>query len=136
MADAVEFRSASESESAKAPFPVEYKRGKPKEDESDLVQLCAQAFCLEEMLGVEVSEGAFFYQRERRRTRVRFSDELRRITAATALRIHELMSVGKTPPPEYSKRCRSCSLMDVCQPRACGGESRVARYLNSALEML
>ena len=32
------------------PYPVEYKRGKPKEGSADTLQLCAQAMCLEDML--------------------------------------------------------------------------------------
>src|SRR3954453_18927322 len=55
-ADAVEFAGAPAR-----PFPVEYKRGKPKAHRGGEVQLWAEAICLEEMFGVEVTEGALFY---------------------------------------------------------------------------
>ena len=42
-------------------YPIEYKRGKPKNDNEDILQLVAQAMCLEEMLCCEITEGAFFY---------------------------------------------------------------------------
>ncbi len=34
--------------------PIEYKRGKPKEDNADKLQLLAEAFCLEEMLAARI----------------------------------------------------------------------------------
>ncbi len=37
-------------------IPVEYKRGKPKKDQIDEVQLCAQAICLEEMYNVSIEK--------------------------------------------------------------------------------
>ena len=53
-----------------APVPVEYKRGTPKFSNCDRVQLCAQALCLEEMLGVNLSRAELYYARPRRRTEV------------------------------------------------------------------
>lgn len=117
-----------------SPYPVEYKRGKPKPDECDLVQICAQAICLEEMLGVAVPEGAIFYGRERRRTRVVFEEPLRKNTAEAALRLHELVGSGRTPAPEYGKKCQTCSLIDACLPRPCKGKTPVSRYLTTAME--
>ncbi len=93
------------------PFPVEYKRGKPKKDNCDKVQLCAQALCLEEMLDVEVPCGALFYGKKRRRTDVTFDEALRRQTEDTAMRLHELITSGRTPKPVYMKKCDSCSLI-------------------------
>ena len=102
------------------PVPVEYKRGKPKSDGSDAVQLCAQAMCLEEMLGVAVPAGAIFYGQTRRREPVAFDAGLRRTTADAAARLHELVSTGATPPAALMPKCRRCSLIDLCQPRAVG----------------
>ena len=82
--DVVEFRAAPEGvplageEGRWLPFPVEYKRGRPKPHQADELQLCAQAMCLEEMLCCPVPEGALYYGETRRRTPVRFSPELRR----------------------------------------------------------
>jgi len=135
-ADVVEFYAvaAGSSDGREIPYPVEYKRGKPKADDSDLVQLCAQALCLEEMLGVSVPEGALFYGRERRRTRVQFDEDLRRKTEQTALDLHEMVASGRTPPPEYGKKCKSCSLQDACLPKVCSAKRSVSKYLSSALE--
>lgn len=111
------------------PFPVEHKRGKPKQDDSDVVQLCAQALCLEEMLGREVPAGAFYYGVKKRRTEVEFDQRLRRITEEAAARLHELLSGTVTPPPEYGSRCESCSLIDTCLPGAAGKRNRVRNYM-------
>ena len=81
------------------PFPVEYKRGKPKKDNSDRVQLCAQALCLEEMLNIAVPEGALFYGKNRRRAEVVFDIPLRKETEDAAIRLHELIASGRTPKP-------------------------------------
>ena len=109
--------------------PVEYKRGKPKRDGSDSVQLCAQALCLEEMLGVEVPVGQLFYGQLRRREEVAIDAALRRRTTEAALRMHELMRTGTTPPASLMKKCARCSLLHLCQPKAIGrraGQTRSA----------
>ena len=112
------------------PFPVEHKRGRPKKENWDKVQLCAQAICLEEMLGTEVPEGALFYGRNRRRQQVVFDAVLREETQQAAARLHALIASGRTPLPRYGKKCDSCSLKDVCLPKDMGKRLRVARYLD------
>jgi CRISPR-associated exonuclease Cas4 len=114
-------------------FPIEYKRGKPKPDRCDEVQLCAQALCLEEMLAVSVPEGAMYYGRTRRRHAVRFDEELRRETERLAARLHDLYRAGVTPRARYEKKCDSCSLYHVCLPKATGGPRRVSDYLARAI---
>ncbi len=109
-ADIVEFRPA--------PFPVEYKRGKRKPNDCDLVQLCAQALCLEEMLQTIVSAGAIFYGDPRRRLEVEFTPELRARTAELAETMHRLYRDRRTPPATPGKHCGSCSLVHVCLPEA------------------
>ncbi len=116
------------------PFPVEYKRGKPKSDDSDLVQLCAQALCLEEMLNVEITEGAIFYGKTRRRMNVVFDEHLRALTKDTAARLHEFIKEGKTPKPVYAKKCESCSLIDVCMPKTITHALSVDNYLKEIIE--
>jgi len=101
-----------------SPYPVEYKRGKPKADRCDEVQLCAQALCIEEMLSCEVPEGALFYGREQRRCTVSLDTELRRLTKTTAARLHELVGNCETPRAHKQKKCRKCSLLEVCMPEA------------------
>lgn len=133
-ADVVEFHSGGLPDGREMLYPVEYKRGKPKADDSDLVQLCAQALCLEEMLGIPVEEGALFYGRERRRARVQFDANLRRRTEEAALELHEMVAAGSTPSPQYGKKCKSCSLQHACLPKACGAKKTASKYLASALE--
>lgn len=97
--------------------PVEYKRGKPKPTAIDEIQLCAQALCLEEMTGQTIEEGALWYMQTRHRVPVVFSDGLRQTTLDTIAQVRELLKSGKTPPPEYDKHCKACSLVEICQPR-------------------
>jgi len=111
------------------PFPVEHKRGRPKKANWDKVQLCAQALCLEEVLGIAVPEGALFYGKNRRRLQVVFDAPLRSETEDTAGRLHELVASGRTPPPHYAKICESCSLREICLPKTFGKERQVVQYL-------
>jgi CRISPR-associated exonuclease Cas4 len=135
-ADAVEFHrekgEAGGDQSGPSlwrPFPVEHKRGRPKKELWDKVQLCAQAMCLEEMLGVEVPKGALFYGKTRRRVDVVFDAELRRKTEETASRLHDLIASGVTPPAIYDEKCEACSFLSWCLPKATDGSRVVARYL-------
>lgn len=97
-------------------FPVEYKRGKPKVQDWDRIQLCAQALCIEEMRDVQVSEGAIWYWQVRHRERVVLDEALREATVNTIEAALALLDSGKTPPPVNDKRCKACSLVDLCQP--------------------
>jgi CRISPR-associated exonuclease Cas4 len=115
------------------PFPVEYKRGRPKTDAWDEVQLCAQALCLEEMFGVPIPAGALFYGTKRRRTQVDFDRPLREQTEKLARRMHELYSARATPPAVYAKKCESCSLIERCMPKMSDRRRDVARYLATAV---
>ena len=116
------------------PFPVEYKRGKPKLDNSDKVQLCAQAICLEELTGLEVPAGALFYGKKRKRQPVSFDQNLRWETETTARQLHELIASGRTPLPVYLKKCESCSFIDVCLPEAISKQGQVDNYYAAMLK--
>jgi len=116
------------------PFPVEYKRGKPKVDDSDKVQLCAQAFCLEEMLNLEIPGGSIFYGKTRRRLDVSFDGGLRKQTEKAAQEVHELLTSGRTPEPVYTKKCERCSLVNQCLPKVIQKKPSVKRYLEKAVE--
>lgn len=139
VADVVEFHreySSRQSGASRAdqgvlqrPFPVEYKRGKPKPDHCDSIQLCAQAMCLEEMLGVEVPKGALFYGKTRRRLDVAFTVELRGEVENAAVEVRRLLESGQTPKAAYSKKCESCSLFADCLPKAVARGKSVNRYL-------
>jgi len=129
-ADVVEFHP--DTGGSPRPFPIEYKRGRPKPDHRDEVQLCAQALCLEEMLNVEVTNGALFYGQPRRRTAVAFDAELRGETERLAARLHELYAARITPKARYEKKCDSCSLYSICLPKTTGVSS-AQRYLKRAV---
>lgn len=106
------------------PYPVEYKRGRPKAHRADEVQLCAQGLCLEEMLEVAVPAGALFYGKTKHRMEVAFDTDLRRLVEVTADRARELLERRETPVARREPKCASCSLLDVCKP---GAPSRSAR---------
>ncbi len=116
------------------PFPVEYKRGRPKPEACDEVQLCAQAMCLEEMTNARIPEGAVFYGQPRRRHPVFFDDRIRTLTESAARRLHELIDRGQTPAALFEKKCESCSLLGVCMPKMAGQTKSAARYLLEMLE--
>jgi CRISPR-associated exonuclease Cas4 len=127
-ADVVEFHLLDNG--SRQPYPVEYKRGRPKKDDTDRVQLCAQGICLEEMLDVHVPCGALYYGKKRRRLEVDFDQNLRTLVRETARALHDLLAAGRTPPPlSDSSRCDNCSFVDTCLPRTAGTGKTVAGYL-------
>jgi CRISPR-associated exonuclease Cas4 len=111
------------------PYPVEYKRGRPKSHRADEVQLCAQAICLEEMFGVAVPEGALFYGETRRRTSVMFDSGLRTLTARVASDTRNMMVRQKTPPPVYTRACERCSMQEICRPQRLEKPPSIAAWL-------
>ena len=131
-ADIVEFHR--QDDGIWRPFPVEYKRGKPKANNCDKVQLCAQAICLEEMLNVEIGEGALFYGQTRRREDVVFDEDLSKETEDIARKVHDLIASGITPKPEYWKKCDQCSLLELCMPKTCSKAKSASKYLMKAIE--
>jgi CRISPR-associated exonuclease Cas4 len=108
--------------------PIEYKRGSPKRNACDRVQLCAQALCLAEMLGCAVSSGALFYGRTRRRLDVVFDKDQRHETEAAAAALHEMMRRRVTPSPVLSGKCHRCSLARECMPEVAHRDT-TTRYL-------
>jgi CRISPR-associated exonuclease Cas4 len=127
-ADVVEFHPE--------PFPVEYKRGKCKPTDCDLVQLCAQALCLEEMLGVSIPRGAMFYGEPRRRMTVDFTAELRTRTEILAATMHRLYEARETPVAQPGPKCHSCSLVDLCLPRVTACREIAVRWNAEQLRSL
>lgn len=139
--DVVEFHRADAgivlpgAEGLWQPFPVEYKRGKPKINPCDEIQLCAQAICLEEMLKMAIPKGAFFYGRPRRRKEVDISDNLRHQTLEAAQQLHTLFDGGITPRACYEKKCDACSLYNRCLPKTTGLKKKIDLYLSKAFEL-
>ena len=115
------------------PYPVEYKKGEPKESPADRLQLCGQAMCLEEMLCCDISEGALFYGETRRREIVVFSEDMRKTVRETLSEMHDYAKRGHTPKVKPTKSCNACSLKDLCLPKLLRKTS-VKSYIAEALE--
>ena len=115
------------------PYPVEYKRGGPKEHNADQLQLCAQAMCLEEMLCCTIPEGALFYGETRRRVPVAFSAPMRQAVQDSLEEMHQFFRRGYTPQVKRTKSCGACSLKELCLP-GMGRRGTVADYMQKAVE--
>ncbi|HJB26149.1 MAG TPA: CRISPR-associated protein Cas4 [Firmicutes bacterium] len=115
------------------PYPVEYKRGSPRSDDANHLQLCAQAMCLEEMLCCDIPEGALYYGETRHREKVDFTEELRQQVKAALQEMHQLYQRQYTPKVRPSKSCNACSLKELCLPKLMQKKS-VAGYLQQHLE--
>lgn len=117
--DVVEFSAVG------IPYPVEYKHGAKRDKMHDNIQLCAQAFCLEEMFGHAVPAGAIYHASSRRRREVAIDDALRAETLAAIASVRHMLTVGEMPAPCWDERCRHCSLIDLCQPEMMSERARL-----------
>lgn len=137
--DAVEFKKDDSGielfglEGKYSVTPVEYKRGEPKDNDSDAMQLTAQAICLEEMLCTEIQAGYLYYGETRRREKICFTAELREKTENAVKEMHELYGRCYTPKVKRRKACNACSLKNICLPVLCADKSAKA-YIKTALE--
>lgn len=138
--DVVEFKKVESGSSIYIPqyegnydvTPVEYKRGKSKDDISDILQLLAQAYCLEEMLATQIDKGYLFYFETRRREEVKFTQELREKLAEIIKEMHSYMDRGYTPKVRTGYKCKTCSLKDVCLPEL-NKNKKVTQYIQGRL---
>jgi CRISPR-associated exonuclease Cas4 len=112
-ADVVEFHG-------EAPYPIEYKRSPRRQWGHDDLQLCAQALCLEEMIGHEVPRGAIYYHGSRRRKAVVCDAALRQRVAETVVAVRQMLATGTLPPAVNDARCQHCSLKESCLPAVVG----------------
>ncbi len=142
ITDAIELLPSETSENAIThpryagywkPYPIEYKRGHPKPDERDEVQLTAQVICLEEMYDIHIPEAALFYYETRHREVIKIDKHLRHLTQELAEAMHKLFAEGVTPRATEQKSCRNCSLIDVCAPELTQ-KSSVATYLKKTFD--
>lgn len=140
ISDVVELLPADDSDNSIAvdrfpgrwlPYPVEYKHGRPKSDNCDILQLTAQAMCLEEKYSIIIPRGAMYYAATHKRLEVEFDSALRQEVEDVCARMHSLYSQGAIPPPEYGPKCRNCSLCDRCNPEVDSG-----RWLGDYLKIL
>ena len=138
ICDVVEFHKSEEGVSLASyeglwqPYPVEYKKGLPKLNEADELQLCGQAICLEEMLLCRIPGGSLFYGENRRREPVEFTEELRGKVYDMAKEMHVLWDKGYTPRVKPQKGCNACSLKEICVPRL-GRVKSVSAYIEGSL---
>lgn len=107
-------------------FPVEYKHGEPKQNNQDILQLTAQAMCLEEMLCCSIDKGYLYYGEIRHRILVEFTQKLRDEVTKTFKEMHEMFNRGYTPKVKISKSCNACSLRNICLPVLCKNTSAKA----------
>jgi CRISPR-associated exonuclease Cas4 len=128
ICDSVEEVMASDG-SVSRYMPVETKHGRPKRDRCDVVQLCAQALCLEEMHGVTIQEAFLFYGQTRRRLAVPIDESLRAETLRLIAELRKMLDGCVTPPPVAGPKCRACSLLEQCRPQSVGVRS-ASRYIN------
>ncbi len=126
-ADIVEFWSFPGR--TEEPRPVEYKRGKSSSWANDHVQLCAQALCLEEMLGLTVEQGSIYHAASRRRTVVQFGPELRAQTLRAIAGLRALLMSSVVPAPVYRPRCHGCSFEPTCLPEQQDRSPGLGRYM-------
>lgn len=139
--DVVEFHSSDSGvplpgqEGKYQPYPVEYKRGSPRSDTANHLQLCAQAMCLEEMLCCDIPEGAIYYGEIRHREKVALTGELRREVKDALQEMHQLYQRRYTPKVRPSRSCNACSLKELCLPKLMRNQS-VSEYLRAHVEDL
>lgn len=137
--DVVEFKKSKNGvsifgrEGTYSVMPIEYKRGEPKEDDCDIMQLCAQGLCLEEMLCCEIPFGFLFYGETRRRLKVEFTEELRNRVKSVISEMHKLYRDKYTPKVKRTKACNACSLKNICLPVICASKS-ASEYISEMLE--
>lgn len=137
QADVVEFHQLNQgSAPSYKVVPIEYKRGKAKKDDSDRVQLCAQALCLEEMTGTSIEHGFLFYGKTKRRLEVPIGPALRDRTTLVAARLHQMISNRETPSAVREPKCDQCSLVELCLPDAMRFKTGAAKYLERELAAL
>ena len=114
-------------------YPVEYKKGQPKEDEADVLQLAAQAMCLEEMLECEIEKGYLYYGEIRRRIEVWLDEKIRQQVRDTFEEMHHYYERRYTPKVKRTKACNACSLKDLCIPKLMK-ERSVKEYISKRIE--
>lgn len=137
VCDVVEFHKSSEGallhgyEGLYRMIPVEYKHGKPKEDNCDILQAAAQAMCLEEMFCTTVDEIHLYYGKTRHRLKLPLNSDIRLQVRNISHEMHQYYRRRYTPNAKFSRCCNACSLKDICLPKA--GKGNVKEYIRKAL---
>ncbi|KAF0219722.1 MAG: putative RecB family [Geobacteraceae bacterium] len=106
------------------PYPVEYKSGRHRAGHHEVLQLLAQAVCLEEMFNVKVEKGALYWHGSRERKEIAFTEAMRLHLGEVVGAVHEMIASNHVPPPVNDKRCKDCSLKESCLPHVVGEKGR------------
>ncbi|WP_145407243.1 CRISPR-associated protein Cas4 [Paenibacillus xylanexedens] len=114
------------------PYPVEYKRGKPKRNDSDHSQLVAQVMCLEEMLMCELHTAFFYYDEIKHRVEVVITEADRERVRESVKEMRHYYERNHTPKAKAGPHCKSCSLIHICVPDILSKRS-VSSYIESRL---
>ncbi len=118
------------------PYPVEYKSGRRRRGTPEILQLCAQAICLEEMFGVAVEKGALYWHGSRERQEIVFTPAMREQVERVTLAVRKMLEQGLTPPPVNDKRCDHCSLKESCLPGVVAGKLQMKQAVSELFESL
>lgn len=110
------------------PFPVEYKTGKRRAWGHEVLQLCAQAVCLEEMLKQPVPAGAIYYHGSRRRREIVFTPADQALVESATTAVRAMVQGDRLPPAYDDARCPNCSLRDACQPSLAANPARIRGF--------
>ncbi len=97
-------------------YPVEFKRGRVRENTTHHVQLCAQALCLEEMMHQHIDTAYMYYYESHQRVEVRLDPSLRKMTQRAIHELRDLLREPRPPAAAPSPRCRGCAHADACLP--------------------
>lgn len=114
------------------PVPIEYKIGR-RHGKSAEVQVTAQALCLEEMTGAEISRGFVWYSGPRRRQAVDIDQELRSFTAAAIDEVRTMLRGVDLPNAVDDARCTECQLVGHCLPAVVADSGRARDYVAEVL---
>ncbi len=114
-------------------IPVEYKHGEPKDTDADILQVAAQAFCLEDMFCTKIDELNIFYGKTRHRLKVPFDNEIRERLLCVVNEMHTLYNRKHTPTVRKSKQCNACSLVEICLPKLSKSVT-VEKYIRTNIE--
>ncbi len=120
------------------PYPIEFKRGKIRTDESYEIQLCAQSFCLEYIYNIEIPYGYLYFGESGKRKKIDFSIDLRNKTTQLSNEVRKILYSDIVPRADFSAKCRKCSLEPYCLPeisKVSSAKSYIQKYLSYQNQM-
>jgi CRISPR-associated exonuclease Cas4 len=98
-------------------YPIEYKHGTVREEPEYMIQLCAEAMCLEEMYNTSIPKADLYYISSHKRQTVILNDGLRQQVREIACTLRNIREQLTVPAAQYSTKCKRCSLREYCMPQ-------------------